>query len=224
MKYRGEVAGRGEDLQGKFLQYTIWATLDDKRFSAMGDILWDNGGESGGQCHETLAHLAPVQVALWRRWHLNDMRAGCEHQRAEGWGQEEVEVIEYGLTREAHVLRGRALIEAAQAAQEGRVARLTPAGLFLIGPDWFKKRWAPPGADDPESGLFEVRSRTMQWAGHVYPPGMGKFGGEEHPRGVLTQPCPVCGYRYGSAWLVEEIPPDARAEIIAAFNMKPEDE
>ena len=24
-------------------------------------------------------------LAIWQRWHLNDMRAGCEHQRAEGW-------------------------------------------------------------------------------------------------------------------------------------------
>jgi hypothetical protein len=23
--------------------------------------------------------------AVWKGWHLNDMRAGCEHQRAEGW-------------------------------------------------------------------------------------------------------------------------------------------
>jgi hypothetical protein len=24
-------------------------------------------------------------LAVWRDWHLNDMRAGCEHQRASGW-------------------------------------------------------------------------------------------------------------------------------------------
>jgi hypothetical protein len=24
-------------------------------------------------------------LAIWKRWHLNDMRAGCEHQRALGW-------------------------------------------------------------------------------------------------------------------------------------------
>lgn len=24
-------------------------------------------------------------IATWRRWHLNDMRAECEHQRAMGW-------------------------------------------------------------------------------------------------------------------------------------------
>jgi hypothetical protein len=43
-----------------------------------------------GQNHEEIAALFPddprVQriVKVWRRWHLNDMRAGCEHQRAEG--------------------------------------------------------------------------------------------------------------------------------------------
>src|SRR5215472_8685565 len=24
-------------------------------------------------------------LAVWERWHLNDMHAGCEHQRTEGW-------------------------------------------------------------------------------------------------------------------------------------------
>lgn len=26
-------------------------------------------------------------IAVWKRWHLNDMRAGCEHQRAEKWDE-----------------------------------------------------------------------------------------------------------------------------------------
>lgn len=28
-------------------------------------------------------------LKVWKRWHLNDMRAGCEHQRANGWTYEE---------------------------------------------------------------------------------------------------------------------------------------
>lgn len=28
-------------------------------------------------------------LETWSRWHLNDMRAGCEHQRANGWTYEE---------------------------------------------------------------------------------------------------------------------------------------
>jgi hypothetical protein len=35
-----------------------------------GTIEWD-------LCHEMLE--------VWERWHLNHMRAGCEHQRAAGW-------------------------------------------------------------------------------------------------------------------------------------------
>lgn len=52
---------------------------------------------------------------IWKRWHMNNMRAGCEHQRALGWN---------------------------------------------------------------------------------------KY--DEHP----SEPCPTCGYKYGSAWLKEELPQD----------------
>lgn len=26
---------------------------------------------------------------IWKRWHLNDMRAGCSHQRAMGWNRDD---------------------------------------------------------------------------------------------------------------------------------------
>lgn len=29
-------------------------------------------------------------MEVWKRWHLNDLRAGCEHQRAENWGEDRV--------------------------------------------------------------------------------------------------------------------------------------
>jgi hypothetical protein len=57
-------------------------------------------------------------VNIWRRWHLNHLRAGCEHQRTLGW--------------ESY---------------------------------------------------------------------------DEHP----SEPCPTCGYKYGTAWLKEELP----AEVVA---------
>jgi len=30
----------------------------------------------------------------------------------------------------------------------------------------------------------------------------------EHPEGMLGKPCEVCGYKYGTAWLREEVPQD----------------
>src|ERR1043165_2726339 len=51
---------------------------------------YDNRG------HTTLDAIKPARgwspelikqfFDIWDRWHLNDMRAGCEHQRAENWG------------------------------------------------------------------------------------------------------------------------------------------
>lgn len=38
----------------------------------------------------------------------------------------------------------------------------------------------------------------------------------EHPEGLLSEPCPECGYRYGSAWLHAALPADV-AELAATF-------
>lgn len=140
---------------------------------------------------------------VWERWHLNDMRAGCEHQRENWDARELLEVVSYGLTSEAHKLRRAAMDEAARAAIAGEVAELTYADRFLLGPDWFRPLFGAPDADGPKSGLYEVRKRETRSAGTVTP--------EEHPRGLLGKPCEVCGYRYGSAWLREEVPGDVIA-------------
>ena len=42
---------------------------------------------------------------------------------------------------------------------------------------------------------------------------------DEHPLGLLSHPCPSCGYKYGSAWLYEPLPQDVISfigELIAA--------
>jgi hypothetical protein len=92
-------------------------------FTASGCI-WNPRGTDiylGGQILEEVAKLFPhhvqaqLLIAIWRRYHLNDMQPGCVHQRLLGWE---------------------------------------------------------------------------------------KY--DEHP----SEPCPVCGYKYGSAWLIEEIPDD----------------
>lgn len=68
-------------------------------FSAQGEI-WNKQRTDivlGGQCLEALAKLFPAHgkaqkiIAVWRRWHLNDMRAGCEHQRAGKWDEKPID-------------------------------------------------------------------------------------------------------------------------------------
>jgi hypothetical protein len=36
---------------------------------------------------------------------------------------------------------------------------------------------------------------------------------DEHPEGLLAFPCPTCGYKYGTAWLKEPLPPELMDEI-----------
>lgn len=143
-----------------------------------------------------VAELAKV----WDRWHLNDMRAGCEHQRQIDTTRK-VEVVEYRLTTEASQMRTKVRDRAADAALNGEPFNPTPTERALGEmADWFKARYEPPEADSHLSGCFEVRKRETKAIGWVYP--------HEHPDGMLTRPCPECGYKYGSAWLHEDVPPE----------------
>jgi len=68
-----------------------------ERLSITGNEMHGRACVGGGQNSDTAAQARPRAedrhtrhdirrlVAIWDRWHLNDMRAGCEHQRAQGW-------------------------------------------------------------------------------------------------------------------------------------------
>jgi len=75
---------------------------DGRRLSITGVEGPMRNGDAKGSCGQILTHirggshghqLAPGWseamlkdfLAVWKEWHLNDMRAGCEHQRASGW-------------------------------------------------------------------------------------------------------------------------------------------
>ncbi len=74
----------------------IWVDVvwNGTRLSITGEVSHSRGSNrrgvnthSYGQCLDELG-TAPAErrlYTLWERWHLNDMRAGCEHQRAAGW-------------------------------------------------------------------------------------------------------------------------------------------
>lgn len=75
--------------------YLTWELRADGEFSASGEV-WNHIKSDivmGGQCVDTLAALFPADrraqaiARVWKRWHLNGMRAGCEHQRVEKWDE-----------------------------------------------------------------------------------------------------------------------------------------
>lgn len=135
-----------------------WELTDTGNFSMSADI-WNPRHTDiycGGQCvDEVVAYFpnnAKVQrmAEIWRLYHLNDMKAGCIHQRLAGWDKVR---IPFDELPNSHANRDK-------------------DGIMAI---WIYKT--------------------------------------EHPKGLLAEPCPECGYKYGTSWLKEAIPQDIQDEI-----------
>ena len=75
-------------------------------------------------------------VEYWKQWHLNDLQAGCKHQREAKWSDQ--------------------LLDTTKEKTQDNMSIWT-----------YKK---------------------------------------DHPRGLLCEPCPTCGYKYGTKWLTMEVP------------------
>lgn len=136
----------------------------------------------------------------WHDWHLNDMRAGCEHQRAEKWGKKRIEVCTWRLNDETWKAQDEIKKRALDAAATGTPFQTEVQEAFLLRLPWEVKA---PREGFENQGFYDIKSAETKTAGWVYE--------KEHPEGCLSKPCPVCGYKYGNAWKREEVP----AEILA---------
>lgn len=155
-------------------------------------------------------------INIWDRWHLNDMRASCEHQRAAGWeteAAEKIKVTEWHLlgavSSQQKEIEERAIKElgenrtAAVSYDEAEILRL-PYSLTTYGedePDKYTQR------------AYYTRSKTEEKT-------RGWISFEDDQRGILSKPCEVCGYKYGNAWKFEELP----AAVVEFLEKLPESE
>lgn len=144
---------------------------DRLEFSICGEVYDSRGRDlGGGQCVDALrrllqegwtpgpgltrADLAQLP-AVWERWHLNGMQAGCAHQRAAGWADRPIDPTKPTTAYGRHYPGQRS-------------------------DSWNMLAWVTPA---------------------------------QHPDGLLTRPCPECGYPYGSAWLSEPLPAEVEAFV-----------
>ena len=54
--------------------------------------------------------------------------------------------------------------------------------------------------------------------GHTEVKALGWLREDEHPEGILSRACPVCGYKYGSSWVYFPIPADDERIIEKLLN------
>lgn len=181
-----------------------------------------NGNAKGscGQCTDEIRRGEPIEgwsremldklCQIWERWHLNDMRAYCKHQKELGWDElagKKVTLYNYRLTREAQNKKKEAETAALTALREGRT--------FVPTSDQVEYAAMPYSIKTHEALSGEVTERYEPkkplWAGDegaTEEKSLGWLKPEEHPDGLLCRPCPVCGYKYGTAWKKEEVPQD----------------
>lgn len=192
-------------------QVYVKLEFDGRKLSITGvDDPWKTGnfGGSCGQIVDTVRDLDRLNppwtremVAelcdIWDRWHLNDMRPGCEHQR--DWDTAKpIALKHYTWSDRFHQWRKSAKdgsMSVDQYAQWGDITRQVYSATINHPRPQYDSELVQSLLSD---GWIRLEKESTSTAGWVRP--------EEHPDGLLTKPCPVCGYKYGSEWRFEEVP------------------
>ena len=186
-------------------------------FSASGEIWNKNRSDilCGGQCLDTLNdyfsddETFKVIYRLWKLYHLNDMHAECEHQRALGWDKlasEKVTLYHWRMTSEAVNEQNKAKKAALSALTAGETFIPTTEQTFFAGLSYSLTTWTETPPEELAKYYEPKKSLYAGDSGHTEIRALGWLKESEHPDGLLSKACPVCGYKYGSSWVYFPIP------------------
>lgn len=192
-------------------------------FSASGNI-WNRSHTdimSGGQNLDEIGKFFPrnkrVQriVKLWKAWHLNDMQAGCEHQRA-NWDTDNKLTIEtYTLKTDIWIKQRDLKDKLMEELKVKKAVAITDSQCALLSAENIDIK-IEKGEKAPSKKYYELKDteeKDAHWAS--YP---------EFKNGLLSKPCEVCGYKYGTEWKTAQIPTEAVKEINSIINSINKDE
>jgi hypothetical protein len=215
--------------------YRVWLTVALRPHSPSDprtvlSVSASAGGRASGQMRESVPDYVERWVPgwsrerferdvlpVWERWHLNSTRAGCAHQeqarrdgRPEWDTRRNLELVSLKPGERLHAMRNVAqwgdLSVAAYAKYAAHAADARPLWLGHQCPK-HPALWGEIGARLLTDGWLAVEKRESKQAGWVHP--------SEHPDGLLCKPCEVCGYKYGSEWIFEELPAGVVETVLA---------
>ena len=170
---------------------------------------------------------------IWDRWHLNDLRPWCSHMKEMGWDKqasEEIVLRHYRMTSKAKKKQDEAERAALTALRNGKVFMPTKEQSFYAALPYSVQIYGEaPATDDEFFDIYEPKKKL--YAGDTGPEeiktrGWVYYGKRENDTaikvhselGLLDKPCPVCGYKYGTAWQMEEVP----VEVISWLENLPD--
>lgn len=197
---------------------------EDGRLSITGVIGPMSNGDcrgSAGQCVDEIrkgdpytnegwtAEMLKKLCDIWDHWHLNDMRPYCFHQGELGWAEKAgtyVKLYQYTLNSDALKRQKDAEKAAIDALKRGETFTPTTEQSEAARKEYFLTLHHEAGPEIMAD--YEPRKKYGGKGSNVEMKLLGHLRPDEHPEGILTKPCPVCGYKYGTAWLKEEVPQD----------------
>lgn len=197
-----------------------------REFTASGEI-WNNRHTDtirSGQCldtiHEYIHTLLFEEIYdLWKRYHLNGMCPYCEHQKQLGWDKlSRKQATLYHWRLDPRVSRRQRKLEetALTSLKHGNSVTFNFEQIQLANLEY---EIVTTESELPESLARYYVPRKPLYQGdsrdHEEIKTLGWLRPSQHPDGLLTKPCPVCGYKYGTAWLHEEIPEQDEVRIIS---------
>lgn len=175
-------------------------------------------GERFGCVHDDIAEWFPELVDIIP-WHLNDLKASCPHQEALGWGHG----VTIALTKDMLTPAQREVIDSDLLAtcETKRDAEFEKRWNEIMSSD-SKARQAIQATTAYQSVsisdmedlrnqhfTYPIYRQVRQWLTEQVNKDIQPevFDAKIYPDSLMV-PCPSCGYEFGSAWLVRELPPE----------------
>lgn len=223
------------DVNGKKVRAYAKIKFVDGKLSISGVIGPMRNGNckgSAGQCADEIREGKPTEgwtegmvrefCDIWDEWHLNDMRPYCRHQKKLGWDKlsnKKVMLYNYRLTREAFSKKRAAENAAANALERGETFTPTQEQTRYANLPYSITTSAEISGEDAVN--YEPRKPIFAGdTGATSTKQLGWLREDEHPDGILGRACPVCGYKYGTSWIKEEVPPEVIAWLFELPDAK----
>ena len=145
---------------------------------------------------------------IWQKWHLNDMKANCVHQVGPEWTPQDVILYNFELNEETEKAVKKAKDNALQVLTDGKPFSPSKGQIKITA---LKRTIKHHASKLPKSisNYYQFAVKKYDWQdGPTETKSTSWLDENEHPKGYLSKACPVCGYKYGSAWNRVEVPQD----------------
>jgi hypothetical protein len=174
-------------------------------------------------------------IRIWKRWHLNDMHAGCEHQRALGWGHGKdialtLDTMTPQQTGALTLRNANTVLRQRQRMAEKIITELQDSRGACTR---FLQAHGRPHPSTHDVDLLQSVARSNRrvlartTGDHEIVRGFSAWIDADVAKSIpvppleseifkdsVGAPCPECGYGYGTVWRYEPLPEEVKEFVL----------